>query len=314
MTNPETMFRSNRPEQLTIRPPSEWRSILLRSTRGCNWNRCRFCGVYPALGQPDFSVRPLNEVKTDIDWYTRHMPEFTTAFIGDADPLCRPLDESVELLEYLRHRLPDLERVTMYARAGTLYKIGDAGLKRLAAAGLDRLHIGLESGDLETLKFHCKGQSAKMVIAAAGAAKMAGIELSFYVLLGLGGLNRWMEHIDATAEVITATDPDFIRMRRIWLFTPDSSQTLSTCPLVEDITSGVFVQQTPEGTVYELRRLIDRIERVHSHIVCDHANNYFSVEGDFPADRERMLAEIDAFLELPQQVREQHYRKVGSRI
>ncbi|MBN1578721.1 MAG: radical SAM protein [Chitinispirillaceae bacterium] len=303
-----------RPEPLTIRPPSEWRSLLLRSTRGCNWNRCKFCGVYPALGEPEFSMRPLDDIKSDIDWYAARMPDLTTAFIGDADPLCRPIDESVTLLTYLKERLPHLSRITAYARAGTLYRLGIEGLRRLAAAGLTRVHTGLESGDLATLKFHCKGQSPKMVIDATRWTKAAGIEVSFYILLGLGGRDRWKEHIDGTAAVVNATDPEFIRLRRIWLFTPESSQTATACPLWADIQSGTFAQQTPEGTVLELRRLIEKISGMTSRLVCDHANNYLTVEGDFPGDKERMLAEIDAFLALPKEEREQHYRKVGSRI
>jgi hypothetical protein len=305
---------TSRPEPLTIRPPSEWRSLLLRSTRGCNWNRCKFCGVYGALGQPDFSIRPIDDVRRDIDWYADEMPEFATTFIGDADPLCRPIAESAEILSYLRERLPHLKRITAYARAGTLFKLGKDGLKQLAEAGLTRVHMGLESGDLATLKFHRKGQSPKIVIQAASWAKATGIEVSFYVLLVLGGRDCWMEHIDGTAHVISATDPEFIRMRRIWLFTPESSQTATYCPLWDDIKSGAFIQQTPEGTIQELRRLIARLEKVHSHLVCDHANNYLPIEGDLPQDRERMLAQIDAFLELPQEARERHFSEVGSRI
>lgn len=307
-------MRTPRPEPLTIRPPSEWRSMLIRSTRGCNWNRCRFCGVYPALGEPGFSIRPVDEVKADVDWYAVHMAELPTAFIGDADPLCRPLEESVTLLRYIRQRLPALSRVTAYARAGTLYKMGKESVAALAGAGLSRVHIGLESGDLQTLKFHQKGQTARLVTEAACFAKAAGIEVSFYVLLGLGGRDRWKEHIDETVKVINASNPEFIRMRRIWLFSSESSQTLTSCPLVSDIRSGRFIQQTPEGTVRELRRLIATVENVQSHLVCDHANNYLVVEGDFPVDRERMLAEIDAFLALPPGERERHYREVGSRI
>jgi hypothetical protein len=308
------MSYAARPEPLTIRPPSEWRSMLIRSTRGCNWNRCRFCGVYPALGEPEFSIRPLSDVKADVDWYAAHMSELSTAFIGDADPLCRPLAESVALLEYIKERYSNLERITAYARAGTLYKIGKNGCAELARAGLSRVHMGLESGDLQTLKFHQKGQSARLVTEAALNAKAAGIEVSFYVLLGLGGRDRWKEHIDGTVKVINDTDPEFIRMRRIWLFSSENSQTVTSCPLVSDIQSGTFIQQTPEGTVLELRRLIANIGPVHSHLVCDHANNYITVEGDFPYDRERMLAEIDAFLALPAEEQERHYREVGSRI
>jgi hypothetical protein len=303
-----------RPETLTIRPPSEWRSLLLRSTRGCAWNRCKFCGVYPALGEPTFSIRPIEDVKNDIDWYAANMSDFTTAFIGDADPLCRPLEESIDIIQYLRAQLPHLNRITAYARIGTLYRIGRDGLRLLATAGLTRVHAGLESGDLSTLTYHCKGQSPKMAIKAARMVKDAGIEVSFYVLLGLGGQNRWKEHIDGTVFVINATDPEFIRLRRIWIFTPESSQTATASPLWDEINKGTFTQQTPEGTVLELRRLIENITDVHSHLICDHANNYLAIEGDFPADRERMLAQIDAFLALPENLREKHYREIGSRI
>ena len=303
-----------RPEPLTIRPPSEWRSALIRSTRGCNWNRCRFCGVYPALGEPSFSIRPLDAVLKDIEWYGRNMSGLKTAFIGDADPLCRPIDESLTILGYITRILPECKRITAYARAGTLYRIGAEGVRKLSEAGLTRVHVGLESGDLQTLKFHCKGQSARLVTVASHMVKEAGIERSFYVLLGLGGRNRWKQHIDATVTVINETDPEFIRMRRIWLFTPESAQTAAECPLVNDIKKGVFEQQTPEGTVFELRRLIAGITSAHSNLVCDHANNYVSVEGVFPEDKERMLTEIDSFLSLPETVREQHYLEVGSTI
>jgi hypothetical protein len=115
-------------------------------------------------------------------------------------------------------------------------------------------------------------------------------------------------------KVLIDTDPAFIRMRRIWLFSPESSRTAAECPLLADIRSGTFKPQTPEGTVLELRRLISGLGAVHSRLVCDHANNYLPVEGNFPADRERMLERIDAFLALPLPVRNGYYREVGSRI
>lgn len=33
-------------EQGPIRPPSESKSLLIRVTRGCHWNKCYFCGLY----------------------------------------------------------------------------------------------------------------------------------------------------------------------------------------------------------------------------------------------------------------------------
>ncbi len=49
-----------------IRPPSEGRdhSLLIRATRNCPWNRCRFCPVYKGR---KFEYRSMAEVKEDID-------------------------------------------------------------------------------------------------------------------------------------------------------------------------------------------------------------------------------------------------------
>ena len=51
-------------EQGPIRPPSEAKSLLLRFTRNCPWNKCKFCPVYK---RRTFSRRSLEEIKRDID-------------------------------------------------------------------------------------------------------------------------------------------------------------------------------------------------------------------------------------------------------
>ncbi|MCK5151421.1 MAG: radical SAM protein, partial [Candidatus Thorarchaeota archaeon] len=52
-----------------IRPPSEAHSLLIRVTRNCHWNRCTFCPVYKQL---EFSRRPIEHVKTDIDFIRKY--------------------------------------------------------------------------------------------------------------------------------------------------------------------------------------------------------------------------------------------------
>ncbi len=309
-----TRDKNERPEKLVIRPPSEWRSVLIRSTRGCNWNRCKFCGIYAALGDVGFSLRPVDDVLHDIEWYAQRDVAFTRAFIGDADPLCRDIEESVTICRTIRTSMPSVNRLTAYARAPTLFKAGTAALKRLADAGLSRVHAGLESGDIATLKFHRKGQTPKIVQEAVRKARDAGLEVSLYVLLGLGGADRWKAHIDATADLITSTDPDFVRIRRIWLYTGEDTPTGSNCPLWEDIKKGNFAPQSPEGTVHELARLVERVGDVRTWLSCDHANNYVQLEGYISRDRDRMRERINAFFVLPGQERMRHYAEVGSRL
>ena len=302
-------MKQRQPESPAIRPPSEWRSVLVRLTRGCKWNRCRFCGIYPHMGVKEFSIRPLAEIKDDIDMLRELRPRAETAFFGDADPLQIGIDNFTEAAHYLRHRIP-VKRLTCYARASTLRRFTEEDMKRLKTAGLDRVHIGLESGDDEVLRFHRKGQSAKMVREACAGLHKAGIEISFYVLLGLGGFDNWRRHVTRTAELVNAINPHFVRLRRLWLF----GDEVNGCPLRQKIGDGSFVPQTPEGTVLELKLFVELLDGVSSFVTCDHANNYVRVAGRMMEDRPEMLAGIDDFLARPTGERQAHYRAVGSQI
>lgn len=306
-------MKHREPEHLVIRPPSEHRSLLVRVTRGCKWNRCRFCGIYPHMGQPDFSVRTVREVKEDIDTLRRRHARLKRAFLGDADPLMIGLDEFIEIVRYLRAAFPDLTRLTCYARASTAWKLKPAGIRRLADAGLDRIHIGLESGDPDVLAFHRKGLSPAVAEESGRWIRDAGIELSWYVLLGMGGTALWRRHARNTAAVINRTNPDFVRLRRLWIY-GDGTGTGPESPLWASVRDGTFEPQTPEGTVRELRDIIAGLADVESMIISDHANNYFRVDGKMPEEQAAMLAEIDRFLALPEATRAAHYRAVGSRI
>ncbi|MDX1775749.1 MAG: radical SAM protein [Desulfobulbales bacterium] len=302
------------PETLIIRPPSEFRSLLVRLTRGCKWNRCRFCGLYPHLGEPQFSRRTVAEVKHDIDLIKERFPSSENVFFGDADPLQIGVEAFVEIARYLRQVLP-VERLTCYARAATLWKLKEKKIMELARAGLNRVHIGLESGDAATLNFHRKGQSPRMVKETAVWLKEAGVEISFYVLLGLGGSDNWQNHIIETARLINETEPEFVRLRRLWLYGGDSVTDGPECPLYAEIRSGKFKPQTPEGTVLELKLLLAGLDDdLATFIVCDHENNYVHVSGSVSRDKHDMLAAIDAFLALPASDRQAHYNAVGSRI
>ncbi len=298
------------PESLIIRPPSEWRSLLVRITRGCNWNRCRFCGIYPSMGQPDFSRRSLEEITGDIDQLGLRQPDAETAFFGDADPLAVGMDVFVNAARYLRRVVP-VQRLTCYGRFSTLYKLGRDNIDRLAGAGLNRIHLGLESGDAQILQFQRKGQSEKMVVAVADWLHEAGIEISCYVLLGLGGRDRWQEHVTATAAIINRIEPEFIRLRRLWLY---GEGTDNACPLRQQVRDGSFVPQSPEGTVLEVQLLLGQLKSLNTFFLCDHANNYITVSGYLKEDRADMLREVNDFLALPGKQRQAHYQMISSKI
>ena len=293
------------PEPLIIRPPTEAHSLLIRVTRGCKWNRCRFCGIYLALGQPTFEVRPVEEVRDDIRAARElHGEDWRGAFLGDADPLIAAPEDMCEILRTLRETFPKLERVRCYARAATCW-LRKGHLADYKQAGLDLVHVGLETGSTELLKYHDKGVNQNVLIKSGLAVREADLGLSHYVLLGLGGADRWEHHVEETLKVLNAVQPEFVRFRRLWIYGAEGGPRSL---LYEDVQQGLFDPQTPEGTVLELRAIISGIE-FPTEIEAIHGNVYVRVKGVMPEARGKLLVKIDRFLQRPPEERAARYAR-----
>jgi Radical SAM superfamily len=327
-----------------IRPPSEGRdhSLLIRATRNCPWNRCRFCPVYK--GQK-FEYRSVVEIKEDIDvaqalagelragsWrlglggridrtvlgaIVSGNPELyggdspnpagvelcagslvnvanwlasggRTAFLQDADTLVMRVPELLDVLRHLKGSLPSIERITSYARAKTASRRSLAELKELHDAGLSRLHIGLESGSDEVLRYMEKGVTAEEHIRGGRAVVGAGISLSEYVMPGLGG-KRWSDsHALESARVLNAIGPDFIRLRSLGV--------RKNTPLHEQMGSADFQILDEDEMVSEIGLLIENLG-CRSYLASDQMSNLlWEVEGQLPDDKQAMLETISRYL------------------
>jgi len=187
-----------------------------------------------------------------------------TVFLQDANTLIMPSDELLAVLKYLKETFPTIERVTSYARAKTLAKKTPEELKELRKAGLSRLHVGLETGDDDLLKYVDKGVTSAEQIEAGKKAKEAGFELSEYVMPDLGGRARSQQHALNTARVLNAIDPDFIRLRP---FVPGPGT-----PLYDEYTKGDFQLSSPHERLQEISLLVEKLN-VTSRLCFDHFLN-----------------------------------------
>lgn len=310
-----------------IRPPSEAYSLLVRTTRNCPWNRCKFCGIYKGT---KFQLRPLEEIKQDIkaarviqdkikelSWKSGYGGKLREtagmvfnnppnesyynvalwlynggegAFLQDANTLIMKQSELVEVIRFSKKTLPSITRVTSYTRSKTASKKKLDELIELKDAGLSRLHIGLESGYDPLLQYMDKGTTAAEHIAGGRKVVESGISLCEYVILGLGGKEMWREHAAETARVLNEIDPDFIRIRTLTV--------TRRMPLYDEIENGNFTRATDEEIIEEEKLLIERLE-CHSNLVSDHTTNLLQeIEGKLPQDKEKMLASIDRFQNL----------------
>jgi len=325
-----------------IRPPSEAESLLVRITRNCPWNKCKFCGLYKGT---KFSVRPKEHILKDIEMVREFIDKVEAAeakgdleskreviklrnyygekgdwayysavnwmkagmksiFLQDANSLVIKPEDMIEILEYIREKFPETERITSYARSHTIARISDEDLKRMAAAGLNRIHIGMESASDRILKMIEKGVDKKDHIIAGKKVKKAGIELSEYFMPGLGGNEYSDENAMETADALSQIDPDFIRIRT--LAVKDGSE------LSKDYKEGVFTRTNDEKMVEELLLFVKSLKGVTSTLKSDHIVNLLpGLEGKLPEEREKMIGVLEEFLNLSE--RERIVFKIGRR-
>ena len=194
------------------RPPSEADSLLVQATVGCPHNKCTFCMVYKK--GPRFRVRSVTGIEADLlEARKAYGSKVQTLFFPAGNTIAMPTNDLVHICSCARSLFPELKRITVYGSSQYIHRKGYKKLARLRNAGLSRIHVGLESGDDEVLKRIKKGTDSTEQIAAGLWAREAGIELSVYVLLGIGGRERTLAHARETASVLNAVNPEFIRVR-----------------------------------------------------------------------------------------------------
>ncbi len=268
------------------RPPSEANSLLVQATVGCPWNKCTFCMVYKK--GPKFKIRNIKEIKEDLLWAkNNYFYPINTVFFPSGNTIIMKTEDFVEILEYTKKLFPDLKRITIYGSAQYIVKKDLVDLKKLANAGLSRIHVGLESGNDIILKKIKKGSTQEIQIKAGQLVKKAGMELSEYVVIGIGGKKLTKEHIQETLKTLNKINPNFIRIRT---FLPKINT-----PILEEIQSGDFQILSPHEVLNETYELIKNLQ-VTSQIASDHYTNYIGVNGKLPEDRKQMLQAIQEAL------------------
>ena len=328
---PKTKHKRPGFETGVFRPPSEAGSLLVRVTRGCQWNRCTYCKMYRDV---DFALRHVDDVIADIDaaaqiydiltrsdfddlgvhelarrgfdqrtigsvaQLMKQEGGLTCAFLQDADALFATADDLVRIVKHLRERFPTISRVTTYARSDSINEKSLEELRRLKFAGLDRLHVGLETGSLKVTKLCRKGVLPEKQLAAGEKAMAAGFEYSVYVMPGLGGRELSADHVAETAKLVTAVNPSFVRFR-------------TYCPIpgtegYDALLNGDFEQLSETEHVQEMRDMIAALGPGCTSVVtaADHIGNLVAVEAKLPRQRGAGLECLDAYLNWPKETQE----------
>lgn len=273
------------------RPPSEADSLLIQATVGCPHNKCSFCMIYKR--GPAFRVRPTEEIIADLEAAAASpWGQTRTLFLPSGNTMAMPTDQLASVCRRAYELLPRLERITVYGSSACIAAKSPDEMKELARAGLGRVHLGLESGSDKVLAMVKKGTDAEEQLRAARMVLEAGIELSVYVILGLGGRALTEEHARETVRLLNRIDrPDFIRLRTL----VPKINTL----LLHQIKKGRFELLTAHGVLAETRMLVQDLT-AHGELASDHYTNYINLTGRLPEDKPRFLRELDAALARPE--------------
>lgn len=276
------------------RPPSEARSLIFQVTLGCSFNECSFCDMYRSK---EYSERPWDQVKAEIDLMARHMPNTKRIFLADGDALNLDTDYIVKIVTYLKNKFSKIERIACYAMPMNILKKKPEELSRMRKAGLSMLYLGIESGSDVVLRKVTKGALGSTIIKAVNKAKTAEYTMSCMIILGLGGKKYSKEHIDQTVKVINACSPNYVGALTLYLENGIKDEFINKY-------SGEFERLNDDEALQELKELVSGIETKTDIIFrANHGSNAYTVKGTFPHDKKEMLKQIDWMGKHPETVR-----------
>jgi radical SAM superfamily enzyme YgiQ (UPF0313 family) len=285
-------------EGLIIRPPSEAYSLLLQVTVGCSHNKCSFCGTYR---QKKFKIKPMEQIETDLT-EAKSFGSVEKVFLCDGDALIIPQPRLEELFKLINLNLPTIKRIGTYANAKSILRKSVGELKKLRELGLKIIYLGVETGNIELLQKISKGATYEQMVEAAHRIKEAGIALSVTVILGLGGIEKSVEHALDTAKILTDMDPDYAGALTLML--------VPQTPLYEDYMAGRFVLPDKFGFIRELYLIIANSNFTNCYFTSNHASNYLPIKAYLPLQKENVLKLIGSVIDEKdmKRIRPEHLR------
>lgn len=270
-----------------FRPPSEAKSFILQATIGCSHNGCTYCAMY-RKDEQKFRIRPMEDIKSIINEASEFGYITDRVFIADGNALVLSQKKLLEIMKYLNEKCFRLQRIRMYANVGDILRKGVENLEELRENGLDMVYIGFESGDDVVLDRIKKGANHDETVEASKMLKQAGIKNSAMVLLGMGGTDRSEVHALETGRLLTECDPEFVGAL--------SLQIRPGAPLYKEWEQGKFELPDKFQMVRELKIIVENTELTNGYFFANHISNYLPIKARFPADKQKVLDEINKVL------------------
>jgi radical SAM superfamily enzyme YgiQ (UPF0313 family) len=188
-----------------ILPPDHYLSLVLQATQGCAFNSCTFCHLYRdpyRVKTPDEFAAHVEDVRA---WLGPSIALRRRAvFLGAANAIAVPTARLLPLLETVETMVAPPRGVAAFVDGFTGTKKTEDEYRALAAHGLRRVYIGLESGHDALLAFVRKPATSAEAIETVRTIKAAGVGVAVIVMTGLGGDRFAAAHVRDTVGALAA--------------------------------------------------------------------------------------------------------------
>lgn len=280
------------------RPPSEAYSLLIQVTIGCSHNKCTFCSMFK---DKRFRVRDVKEVIEDLEMARRTYRKVERIFLCDGDALCLSTEKLLVILNKIQELFPECQRVSVYGSAKDVLRKTPEELVTLRDAGIGMIYLGAESGSQKVLDAVCKGVTREQMIESVRKIEDAGIPASVTFISGLAGKEGWEEHAIETGTMISEMNASYVGLLTLMLD--------FRAPITGQIDRGELTLLSGEEVVAETYLLLKHANPTRPCVFrSNHASNYVSLRGNLPADKPRMMEQLQRAMEDTGLLKDERFR------
>ena len=261
-------------------PQDEMNTFLLPVTRGCSYNKCKFCSMYKDDEYEEVSF-------ADIEMELKHGKLYTEKiFLTGADPLAIGFTKMKKLLDLIKKHLPYCACVASYASIRSISKYTAQELSILHNKGLRLLYIGFESGRDDVLEFMSKSHRSDEAIKEAKKLNKAKLQFNSIVMYGIAGKGESVNNAIETAKMINQFETR--KVITMNLVVMERSELSTIAERKEFISAG------RKERLLEVKILLENLE-VTNQMIFDttHPTNIISIKGMLSQDKKRLLNEVE---------------------
>ncbi len=266
-------------------PMAEAFTVQVPVTVSCSYKKCLYCDLNQGMAFRELGLDEISENVRKLRYIHDSDARPAKRFLlAGGNPFVLSTEKLLRISECIHEYFPECEYISCFSRADDVTRKTSYELQSLRASGYDRLCLGLESGCDEVLAYHNKGVTVAQNIQAVKMLDDSGIKYSAYIMLGLGGREWSVPHVEGTAEMLNQSAPFELTVVTLVLF--------KGAELAQRVRVHEFRRLPPVDALREGRNLLSMLE-IPTVWNATHKTNLFPVKGRIPEHKGLLLKRID---------------------